>query len=149
MPDDESGELRVEIFLEDHQTGEQVLWVFPCDSGSKPDNLLSHTCTETDNTYDEDNLLVQNVYPDQACEARFILDEKDQVTISGAPDARLELELLENEYGDGGFDSEMEYAQGLFDADRMKAFHELYVDILERIVKQEDVWTNITKVKES
>ena len=43
----------------------------------------------------------------------------------------------------------MEYAQGLFDADRMKAFHELYVDILERIVKQEDVWTNITKVKES
>ena len=90
LPDDESGELRVEIFLEDHQTGDQVLWVFPCDSGSKPDNLLSHTCTETDNTYDEDNLLVQNVYPDQACEARFILDEKDQVTISGAPDARLD-----------------------------------------------------------
>ena len=82
-PENESGELRVEIFLEDHQTGDQVLWVFPCDSGSKPDNLLSHTCTETDNTYDEDNLLVQNVYPDQACEARFILDEKDQVTISG------------------------------------------------------------------
>lgn len=27
LPDDESGELRVEIFLEDHQTGDQVLWV--------------------------------------------------------------------------------------------------------------------------
>jgi G3E family GTPase len=50
--------------------------------------------------------------------------------------------LLENEYGDGGFDSEMEYAEGLFDAERMKAFHELYVDLLERIIRQEDVWTD-------
>ena len=90
LRDDRSGELRVEIFLEDHQTGGQVLWVFPCDTGSKPDNLFSHTCTETDNTYDEDNLLVQNVYPDQACEARFILDEEDQVTVSGTQDARLD-----------------------------------------------------------
>jgi hypothetical protein len=59
-----------------------------------------------------------------------------------AAGARLELELLENEYGDGGFDSEMEYAEGLFDAERMKAFHELYVDLLERIIRQEDVWTD-------
>ena len=57
-----------------------------------------------------------------------------------AAGARLELELLENEYGDGGFDSEMEYAEGLFDPEQMKAFHELYVDLLERMVRQEDVW---------
>ena len=57
-----------------------------------------------------------------------------------AAGARLELELLENEYGDGGFDSEMEYAEGLFAPERMKAFHELYVDLLERIVNQEDVF---------
>ena len=56
------------------------------------------------------------------------------------PAQRLELELLENEYGDGGFDSEMEYAEGLFDPDQMKAFHELYVDLLERMIRQEDVW---------
>ena len=55
-----------------------------------------------------------------------------------AAGARLELELLENEYG--GFDSEMEYAEGLFDPDQMKAFHELYVDLLERMIRQEDVW---------
>ena len=71
---------------------------------------------------------------------------EDAFTAAGA---RLELELLENEYGDGGFDSEMEYAEGLFEAEQMKDFHELYIDILERIVKQEDVWTNITKDKES
>lgn len=57
-----------------------------------------------------------------------------------AAGARLELELLENEYGDGGFDSEMEYAEGLFDPDQMKAFHELYEDLLERMIRQEDVW---------
>ena len=57
-----------------------------------------------------------------------------------AAGARLELELLENEYGDGGFDSEMEYAEGLFDPEQMKAFHELYVDLLERMIRREDVW---------
>lgn len=90
LRDGSSGELRVEIFMEEKQTGNQVLWVFPCEAGSKPDSLLSHTCTMADNTYDEDNLLVQNVYPDQACEARFILNEKDQVTVSGTSDARLD-----------------------------------------------------------
>ena len=51
-----------------------------------------------------------------------------------AAGARLELELLENEYGDGGFDSEMEYAEGLFDKKKMEAFHDLYIEILEEIV---------------
>ena len=32
-----------------------------------------------------------------------------------APTGLLSLDLLENEYGDGGFDSEMEYAEGMFD----------------------------------
>ena len=46
----------------------------------------------------------------------------------------LELELLENEYGDGGFDSEMEWAEGLFDEKKMWAFHDLYIEILESLV---------------
>ena len=66
-------------------------------------------------------------------------------TVFAADGARLELELLENEYGDGGFDSEMEYAEGLFDPDQMKAFHELYVDLLERMIRQEDVWKDSSK----
>ncbi len=55
-----------------------------------------------------------------------------------AAGARLEMELLENEYGDGAFDSEMEYAEGLFDAPRMERFHDLYVQILESLIRQED-----------
>ena len=51
-----------------------------------------------------------------------------------AAGARLELELLENEYGDNAFDSEMEYAEGLFDREQMEAFHDLYIGILEGIV---------------
>lgn len=51
-----------------------------------------------------------------------------------AAGARLELELLENEYGDGGFDSEMEYAEGMFDREQMEVFHERYIQILESLV---------------
>lgn len=90
LPDDSSGEIWVNIYLDDPQTGDHVQWIFSCDAGSEPDNLLSRTFTETDSTYDEDNLLVQKIYPDQACEARFILNEKDQVTVSGTSDARLD-----------------------------------------------------------
>ena len=51
-----------------------------------------------------------------------------------AAGARLELELLENEYKDGGYDSEMEYAEGMYRPGRMEAFHDLYIRILESIV---------------
>ncbi|WP_026670219.1 non-ribosomal peptide synthetase [Butyrivibrio sp. AE3006] len=46
----------------------------------------------------------------------------------------LELELLENEYGDGGYDSEMEYAGKMHDRAVMERFHDLYVEILENMV---------------
>lgn len=52
--------------------------------------------------------------------------------------ARLELELLENEYGDGMFDSEMEYAEGLFDRQKMEKFHDMYIDILESMIAKEE-----------
>ena len=55
-----------------------------------------------------------------------------------AAGARLELELLENEYRDGGFDSEMEYAEGLFDPKEMEKFHDLYIQILEDLVHQKE-----------
>ena len=53
--------------------------------------------------------------------------------------ARLGLNLLENEYGDGGFDSEMEYAEGCFEKEHIEAFHDLYVEILEDIVLRREV----------
>ncbi len=55
-----------------------------------------------------------------------------------APTGLLALDLLENEYGDGGFDSEVEYADGLFDKDQIEAFHDLYVEILEKIILGRD-----------
>ncbi|WP_026497375.1 non-ribosomal peptide synthetase [Butyrivibrio sp. WCD2001] len=52
-----------------------------------------------------------------------------------AASARLELELLENEYGDGGFDAELEYVEEIFDKENILTFHDLYVKILESMVK--------------
>ena len=60
-----------------------------------------------------------------------LIELKDEFSAAGA---RLELELLENEFGDGGFDSEMEYAEGLFDQERIEAFHNLYIHILESLI---------------
>ena len=65
-----------------------------------------------------------------------MLELTDEFSAAGA---RLEMELLENEYGDNGFDSEMEYAEGLFNKERMEAFHDLYVEILEGLIRKEDV----------
>ena len=64
-----------------------------------------------------------------------LIELQDEFSAAGA---RLEMELLENEFGDGGFDSEMEYAEGLFDRSRMEAFHDLYVEILERMILERD-----------
>ena len=66
-----------------------------------------------------------------------LIELNDECSAAGA---RLEMELLENEFGDGGFDSEMEYAEGLFDKERIEAFHDLYIQILEALVmKRTDV----------
>jgi len=46
--------------------------------------------------------------------------------------------LLENEYGDGAFDHDLDYAEGLFDEARMEAFHALYVQILENMVHKKN-----------
>jgi hypothetical protein len=50
---------------------------------------------------------------------------------------RLQLILLENEFGDGGFDSDMEYAEGLFDREVIEGFHDLYIEILQNMVAGE------------
>ena len=53
---------------------------------------------------------------------------------------RLELELIENEYDDGVFDNDMDYAEGLFDKERIETFHDLYIQILESLIlKQTDI----------
>lgn len=66
-----------------------------------------------------------------------LIELNDEFSAAGA---RLELELLENEFGDGRFDSEMEYAEGLFDKERIEAFHDMYMNILESIImKLEDI----------
>ena len=62
-----------------------------------------------------------------------MIELADEFSAAGA---RLEMELLENEYGDNGFDSEMEYAEGLFDKERMEAFHDLYIQTLEQLISR-------------
>ena len=65
-----------------------------------------------------------------------LIELKNEFSAAGA---RLELELLENEYGDGGFDSEMEYAEGLFDRKRIEAFHDLYIQVLEALIRKQTI----------
>lgn len=65
-----------------------------------------------------------------------LIELNDEFSAAGA---RLELELLENEFGDGGFDSEMEYADELYDRERMEKFHDLYISLLEDLVSQKEV----------
>ena len=64
-----------------------------------------------------------------------LIELNDEFSAAGA---RLEMELLENEFGDGGFDSEMEYAEGLFDKERIEGFHDLYIQILESLIQQKN-----------
>ena len=64
-----------------------------------------------------------------------MIELNDEFSAAGA---RLEMELLENEFGDGGFDSEMEYAEGLFDRERIEAFHDLYIRILEALIRRSE-----------
>jgi len=65
-----------------------------------------------------------------------MIELADEFSAAGA---RLEMELLENEYGDNGFDSEMEYAEGLFEKERMERFHDLYVEILEGVIHKKEI----------
>ena len=65
-----------------------------------------------------------------------LIDLNDEFSAAGA---RLEMELLENEFGDNGFDSDMEYAEGLFDRERIEAFHDLYIQMLEGLIRRENI----------
>ena len=56
-----------------------------------------------------------------------------------APGSLIALDLLENEYGDGGFDSEMEYAEGMFGKEQIEAFHERYIQLLESLIQRKDM----------
>ena len=95
--------------------------------------------TETRQAYVNDCMEVNlqlGINADELDELKHELIElNDEFSAAGA---RLEMELLENEFGDGGFDSEMEYAEGLFDKQRMEAFHDLYAEILEGMVLGRD-----------
>ena len=65
------------------------------------------------------------------------IELKDDFSAAGA---RLGLELLENEFGDGGFDSEMEYADELYDREKMEKFHDLYIGLLEDLIDKKNVF---------
>ena len=56
-----------------------------------------------------------------------------------APGGLIALDLLENEYGDGGFDSEIEYAEGMFGKEQIKAFHKRYIQLLESFIQRKDM----------
>ena len=55
-----------------------------------------------------------------------------------AAPARLEFELIENEYGDGGFDLEVDYAEGMFDRDRIESAKALFSEFLEGMILRRD-----------
>ncbi len=55
-----------------------------------------------------------------------------------AAPARLEFELVENEYGDGGFDLEVDYAEGMFDRDRIESAKALFSKFLEGMILRRD-----------
>ena len=62
---------------------------------------------------------------------------KNNVAFNAAP-ARLEFELVENEYGDGGFDLEVDYAEGMFDRDRIESAKALFSKFLEGMILRRD-----------
>ena len=55
----------------------------------------------------------------------------DELTTAASP---LEIDLLENEYGDEVYDSMIEYSKGMYSSEVVEAFHELYIRIFEDIV---------------
>jgi hypothetical protein len=56
-----------------------------------------------------------------------------------AAPARLEFELIENEYGDNGFDLEVDFAEGMFDRKRIEDAKAIFDDYLEgMILRRED-----------
>ena len=56
-----------------------------------------------------------------------------------AAPARLEFELIENEYGDNGFDLEVDFAEGMFDRKRIEDAKAIFGDYLEgMILRRED-----------
>lgn len=58
-----------------------------------------------------------------------------------APGARLELEFLENDDNSGLFDSEIEWAANCFSKEKIRDFHDRYIDHFERIVLEgADEW---------
>jgi len=56
-----------------------------------------------------------------------------------APGGLISLDLLENEYGDGGFDSELEYAEGMFGKEQIEAFHDRYIQTLESLIQRKNI----------
>ena len=55
-----------------------------------------------------------------------------------AAPARMEFELLENEYGDGGFDLEVDWAEGMFDRERMEGAKAIFSEFLEGMILRRD-----------
>ncbi len=56
-----------------------------------------------------------------------------------ASGARLEIELIENELGDGAYDLELDFASGLYEKEHMEEFHMLLVKLLEDLVAQKEI----------
>ena len=88
------------------------------------------------NDYMEVDLQLEIIGDEMDILPHEIIELNDEFSAAGA---MLALDLLENEFGDGGFDSEMEYAEGLFDRERIEAFHDLYIQILESLVLKRSI----------
>ncbi len=67
------------------------------------------------------------------------LDELDYTEVELKNDflaagARLEMELVVNEQDDGGFDFDLDYAEGLFSEEYIRGMNDLYIKILEGLI---------------
>ncbi len=48
--------------------------------------------------------------------------------------ARMEIEILENEYGDGAYDSELEYVKAIYDETNILGFQDEFISHLESVM---------------
>jgi len=77
--------LTVIIIWMDISFGQGRIWEFRCTEDPETDTLLASAYAWTKRDYDENNLLVLTIAPDQPCETRIILKEENLAEVRNAP----------------------------------------------------------------
>jgi len=77
--------LTVIITWMDISFGQGRIWEFRYTEDPETDTLLASAYARTKRDYDENNLLVLTIAPDQPCETRIILKEENLAEVRNAP----------------------------------------------------------------